>query len=399
MDLHTGQPLWRAINPPGLSFPALAGDLQCEVAVIGGGVTGALVGYRLAREGIDAVLVDRGQPGEGSTAASTGLLQYEIDTPLAELIGKVGRDKAVHAYRRGVRAIDEIEELTRELGDSCGFSRRESLYFASHWCDRAGLKREFASRREIGLPVKWLARRELADISSIRAAGAILSAEDGQIDPYRFTQKLLAAASANGLRIFGDSHVASTAESDDGVVVQTSQGRLAARSLVVATGYVAHELLAAAPGNLQSTYVVASQPVSETAGWPNGCLLWETARPYFYARQTHDHRLLIGGGDTAFAEDHERDGLVEKKTAALIARFNKLFPTIPFIADYAWAGTFAETKDGLAYIGLPPGKSRTYYALGYGGNGITFSAIAAPLLVDLICDRPNPDAAVFSFGR
>src|SRR6185436_9864558 len=101
MDLHTGLPLWRARHASPTEYPSAQGDLQCDVAIVGGGVTGALLGYFFSREGVQALLLDKRQPAEGSTSASTGLLQFEVDSHLTSLIRKVGRDRAVHAYRRG----------------------------------------------------------------------------------------------------------------------------------------------------------------------------------------------------------------------------------------------------------------------------------------------------------
>jgi glycine/D-amino acid oxidase-like deaminating enzyme len=80
-------------------------------------------------------------------------------------------------------------------------------------------------------------------------------------------------------------------------------------------------------------------------------------------------------------------------------RFRRLFPGTDLIPECAWGGVFAETKDGLAFIGQPPNRPRAYFALGYGGNGITFSAIASKLIADLYLGRPNPDAEVFRFSR
>jgi glycine/D-amino acid oxidase-like deaminating enzyme len=399
MSLHTGLSYWKAIEAHPLVFPPLAGDAACEVAVIGGGVTGALVSYLLIEVGVQTLLVDKRQPAAGSTAASTGLLQYEVDTHLADLIAKVGRDRAVHAYRRGLRAIDELEELSQKLERGCGFARRPSLYVASNWCDLRSLRREFECRREHGLPVEFLSRRQLAGITSIKAGGAIRSQGDAQINPLDFTCKLLVAAQRKGLRVAADTGVTGIEETAQGCRVQTGRGKVQSAAVVIATGYEAHELLKLAPGNLQSTYVVTSEPLTSDDGWPEKSLIWETARPYFYARQSDDGRAMIGGADTAFANDHQRDGLVARKVNELQTQFRKRFPRIEFVPAYAWAGTFAETKDGLAYIGLPSGKARTYCALGYGGNGITFSMIAARLIVDLFCGRPNPDAQVFSFQR
>jgi glycine/D-amino acid oxidase-like deaminating enzyme len=176
-------------------------------------------------------------------------------------------------------------------------------------------------------------------------------------------------------------------------------GNIRARRIVFATGYESQKYVRQKIGGLNSTYAVASEPLESFAGWPDGCLIWETARPYFYARQSEDGRAMIGGDDTAFHDDHERDRLVERKVERLKARFEKLFPAIQFTPAYAWAGTFGETKDGLAYIGQPDDQPRAYFAVGYGGNGITFGVIAARLITDLYVGRPNADAAIFRFGR
>src|SRR5262249_55250262 len=105
MDLRSGQPFWPLRNGLLESYPALRQDETCEVAIIGGGITGALVAYHLAEEGVDIVLLDKRDVGTGSTAASTSLLQYEIDTELADLIDRVGEADAVRAYRLGIEAI------------------------------------------------------------------------------------------------------------------------------------------------------------------------------------------------------------------------------------------------------------------------------------------------------
>ena len=158
VNLRSGRPLWIEFGQKGAHFPSLSQDVSCRVVVLGGGVTGALVAYRLVKDGVATVLVDRREIGHGSTAASTGLLQYEIDTPLCELIKKVGQADAVHAYRRGLSAIDEIEELVSEVGDDCGFARRETLYFASAVvapvaaAAGSGMPTAFRLRRRISVP-------------------------------------------------------------------------------------------------------------------------------------------------------------------------------------------------------------------------------------------------------
>jgi glycine/D-amino acid oxidase-like deaminating enzyme len=76
-----------------------------------------------------------------------------------------------------------------------------------------------------------------------------------------------------------------------------------------------------------------------------------------------------------------------------------MFPKIDLEVAYPWAGTFAETKDGLAYIGSLPDFPRYLFALGFGGNGITYAAVAAEIIRDQLLQRPNPAARLFRFDR
>src|SRR5262249_13799145 len=146
---------------------------------------------------------------------------------------------------------------------------------------------------------------------------------------------------AQGLRVYGDTCVASMEETASNVTLQTAAGRVTAQAVVLATGYEAYEQVPAIESRLQTTYAAALSP-AEVPGWPERCLIWETARPYFYGRRTDDGRVIVGGGDTQFAEDHERDGLIAEKTERLMRRVRELFPAAEPSPAYAWGGTFAE---------------------------------------------------------
>ena len=108
---------------------------------------------------------------------------------------------------------------------------------------------------------------------------------------------------------------------------------------------------------------------------------------------------MIGGEDTLFKSEILRDKLLPKKAQKLMERFHELFPEIPARMDYAWAGTFGQTKDGLAYIGQTDEYPGAHFALGFGGNGITYSVIAAEIIRDAICGQKNPGADLFRFNR
>jgi glycine/D-amino acid oxidase-like deaminating enzyme len=137
----------------------------------------------------------------------------------------------------------------------------------------------------------------------------------------------------------------------------------------------------------------------KTAILEKDVMLWNTANPYLYMRKTSDGRIIVGGRDENFTDPRRRDKLIEKKSKLLVKDFNKLFPDIKFNAEFSWTGTFGSTVDGLPFIGQHSKFPNTYFALGFGGNGITFSLIAAEIIRDLIMGKKNPDAGIFSFDR
>jgi glycine/D-amino acid oxidase-like deaminating enzyme len=397
MDLHSGQPIWLIYDQRAFSFDSLSIDLNCDVAIIGGGVTGALLADRLTREGREVVLLDQRTPGVGSTLASTGLLQYALDQPLHRLIDTVGKDRAVHAYRRSLAAIDELEALVAAYPDKCRLRRRPSYYLASRLWHLRALRREYRCLKAHGLPVDFVTRRQLRAMGVRSAYGAIRSASDGDVDPLCLTQRALMSAVGRGLRAFSGTRVEKITESENHIALVTDVGAtVRCDHVVIATGYEAQQFLALDSVNLQSTYVAVSKPMPDHAEWPEEALFWETARPYFYARRLQDGRAIIGGADTAFHDDHERQRLIDRKVQRLLRRFHRLFPQLEFVLDGQWAGTFAETATSLPLIGRVKSHPRRYMALGYGGNGITFSMIAARLIADLIAGRSNPDECVFA---
>ena len=400
MNLRSGHPFWLLKNGLLADYPSLKHDESCEVAVIGGGITGALVAYHLTREGVDTVLVDTRDIGAGSTAASTALLQYEIDTELHDLIGLVGESHAVRSYRLGLEAIETVERLGGELKDDCGFERKTSLYLASRKSDVSKLRKEYDTRKAFGFHVEYLEAKDLESRASFAAYGAILSYGDAQVDPFRLTHRLIQAAKTQGLRVYDRCEVRKVEPAESGVVLHTGPGfRIKGRRVVFATGYESQQYLKQNVGDLKSTFALISEPCDSFEGWPERSLIWESARPYFYLRTTSDDRAIIGGEDVPYATAHKSDQLIARKTRKLQRRFAGMFPQIDLEVSYTWAGTFGETKDGLAYIGQTPEFPHAYFALGYGGNGITFSVIAAKIITDLHLGRRNTDADIFRFDR
>lgn len=184
MDLKSGYPFWAVSNGLMQAFPRLASDHRCDVAVLGGGITGALIADELARHGLEVAVLEQRDIGWGSTAASTALLQYEIDTHLVDLAKRHGEADAALAYRACAEAIDQLHETASAWRD-VGFARNRSLYYASRRCDVRTLEDEHAARCRHGLQVELLSSTRVRDDYGFDAPAALLSTQAARVDPYR----------------------------------------------------------------------------------------------------------------------------------------------------------------------------------------------------------------------
>ena len=400
MDLKSGYPYWVVKNGLLGSFPALREDLDCEVLVVGAGITGALIADQLVRAGIDVCVIDRREAGWGSTAASTALLQYEIDVELQDLSERFGSADAVLAYRTCERAIPKLLRLARQLGRIDARPMR-SLYYASRWYHRTRLRREAALRLSHGFKLRLLEADQVRGEFGFDAPLALLSEVAAQMDPYQMAHRLLARIVRRGGRVFDRSTMDSFTPRRGGVSVRLSNdATVRCKHLILASGYEGQDHLDQRVARNRSSYAFITEPVPRGLGALDGCLIWESARPYLYARSTHDGRLLVGGEDDKIDIPHRRDATVLRKADKLRRKTGALFPHLTLDPAFAWAGTFAETEDGLPFFGAHEQHGpRVLFAMAYGGNGITYSQIGAELLRDHFAGQRHPCSSLFSFAR
>jgi glycine/D-amino acid oxidase-like deaminating enzyme len=353
----------------------------------------------LASEQLSVVVLDRRDPAAGSTAASTALLSYEIDVELSELIEKVGEADAVRAYQLSAASVATLEGIAASLSEPCGFARRSSLYLATRRRHAKRVRREVEVRQRHGLDAEYWSRERVDQTYGFASHGALRTTCAGVIDPVRFTRALLRRATTGGATLLSRTTVRSVEQDGSRVRVATDRGELRARWVVVAMGYETPESLRPDMVALHSTYALATEPVENLGPWTDECLVWETSRPYCYMRTTEDRRILIGGVDAPFKNVTWRDRLMPSRTKRLEKRLAQLLPSVTTQTAFAWAGTFGETRDGLPFIGPSASCPQALFALGYGGNGITFGVVAAQILRDLCLGHDNADAAVFRLDR
>jgi len=203
----------------------------------------------------------------------------------------------------------------------------------------------------------------------------------------------------SGLEVYSHTDIVKVKSGKKTITLTTQRKHtIKANKMVCSPGFESAFFIKEQVMSLNSTYVFVSRPVLSKL-WPETCLIWETARPYQYIRTTADNRVIVGGEDEEFTTAANRDKKMKLKIKKILNKFHQLFPDIELEVDFNWCGVFGETKDGLPYIGEHKDHPNTYFALGYGGNGITFSVIAAEIIRDLYTGKSTGKEKIFKFDR
>lgn len=393
-DLVTGDPLWLADHGLVAGRPA-PDTITTDIAVVGAGISGALMARELAADH-QVVVLDRRGPAEGSTSGSTALIQWEIDLPLTALAKRMGWERACRAYLRSARAVGDLVQVVRDENIPCDWAERRSLYLAGNAYGCRVLKREADARTAIGLPSKFKTGPELRDQFGIIGTGAILSDGSAVADPVRLTRGLLKAAEQRGAQVYWPIDVREVASDADRVTLTTDGPIVRAKRAVFCTGYEFPQGLAIPDGKVVSTWALATKPRQALPDWMADTLIWEASDPYLYARTTPDGRLIIGGEDDPSPNAHADPGRLKRQCEIIAGKFARLVPGVFPEVDYCWAGAFGESTDGLPQIAPDPSHRHVWSVIGFGGNGITYSVIASQIVAAALRGERDPDADLYT---
>lgn len=288
LDLRSGRPIWERDAEPFTPPPLPPVDhVRKDVIIVGAGITGAFAAERFTREGRDVVIVDRHIPCSGSTAASTALLQWEIDAPMLELEDRLGFEAAASIYRRSVSAVRAIGALAAELGNARDFAWRPSLFLAGNELDPSDLREELRLRMRAGIEGEFLSAAELEARFGFTREGALLHAGSAAAHPVNLARALLGAALARGATLLSPALVTDYDCSSQGVSVRTDGGcQIDGEILVLANGYELPPFVPARVHRITSTWALATTPQRDAALWPEKALVWEASDPYAYMRLT-----------------------------------------------------------------------------------------------------------------
>ncbi|MTI67035.1 MAG: FAD-dependent oxidoreductase [Firmicutes bacterium] len=409
MKLVSGDMVWTNLSNIPIKYNYLDKNIECDVLIIGAGVTGAIASYYLTKENINTVMVDKNIVGYGSTRASTSILQYEIDTDLVGLKGLIGEKKAVRGFKLCEKAVYDIKNIVNDLDDDCDFTLKECFYYTKNSSEVDLLKKEYQLRKKHGFDVEFLGKEKSKKYFSFPIEGGIYSNKGAaQINPYKFTHALINKARKKSLRVYENTRIDKYFIENDHVVLKTNNDFLIkAKKVIIATGYEGKDFIKKDIVNLTRTFTIVTKPVKKFLGWFNTSIIRDNEDSYTYLRTTKDNRIIIGGEDIKIGNENSKisnltnDDLIAKKKYDILS--NKLKGYFPGINDieieYRFSGVFGVTKDGLPYIGEYDKCPNFYFCLGYGSNGIIYSVLGGQINRDIILNKDNPDKELFKFNR
>lgn len=394
--LRHDQPLWAASPRISVVSRKRPSSTSFDVIIVGAGISGALMAHALAGKALRILVVDRRQPVRGSTIASTAMIQHEIDVPLHVLAKMVGEKKAQRVWQRSARAVEELISLVRDLELKCAFERKHTLFLSGEEYGARALQMEVDARAKAGIKAELLDSFTLRERYGLHRHAAIDSAISASADPAQLTAAFLRNAKVHGIEIAAGIEIKDVRNTDEEVVVSTSEGEMiTANHVVFCTGYEFLESIANKSQKLISTWALASRPRLKRPEWLDRYLIWEGSDPYLYFRTTPDGRVIVGGEDEDGDGAYKDSSKVAKKAKILVEKLGDLTGISIGRPDFTWSAAFGVTPNGLPMIGNLPGMKNVFVTMGFGGNGITFSKIAADLISSEILGHRDADWDLF----
>jgi glycine/D-amino acid oxidase-like deaminating enzyme/nitrite reductase/ring-hydroxylating ferredoxin subunit len=367
-------------------FPAIAGDLTADVAIVGGGISGLTAAVILSRAGKRVVLLERDRLGSGETGNTTSHLTEAVDGRYQRIAKDFGNEGATLVARCSREAIAWIEQAATAA--ACGFRRLPGyLYSVREW-DRVWLEDGFEAARLAGCAVEWDEHPPVP----FDTHGAIRFDHQAQVHATAYLGELIAEARTHGVQCFEQSRVVGVSDGTP-CRVETLNGTVQAADVFVAANVpVNNRVLLHTKIAAYRSYAIAAR-VDAPETW---ALLWDTEDPYHYVRwQQADGAtyVIVGGEDHKTGQGVDTDACYGRLLTYARQRYGATE------IGLRWSGQIIEPADGLPFIGRNAASEHVYVATGFAGNGMTFGTTAGLLISDLVLGRENPYARLFDATR
>jgi glycine/D-amino acid oxidase-like deaminating enzyme len=406
MRTRYGVPYWidrypKARQP---SYPRHRGALDVQVAVLGGGLTGCSVAYVFAAAGLRVALFEADRLAQGGSASCPGLLRLEPVTPFHELQARHGVRVARHLWQSFRRAGLDFGATIRRLRIRGELVADAGLRVGLSQADEKFLRREMQALRDAGVEGAWLTPARLRQETGLSGVGAIRSAGDGYVDPYRVALGLAAEAARRRALIFERTPVLKVKPDRGGVEIVTDGGLVRAGAIVVASNYPPAPFKSLRRHvRLREAYCVLTPPVPSFVRREFGrsrAIVIDHEDPPHVMRRTSDERVLFMGADSAPSPGRTRERTTVQRTGQLMYELSKLYPAISGIQpDYGWSVPVAIGPDGYPCIGPHRNYPHHLFAFGSGHNGVASAHMAARVLLRQYLGAPEKGDDLFGFAR
>lgn len=376
--------IWQDM-PPYISINKNA-ERHYDVIIVGGGITGITTGLLLQDAGKKCLIAEAKNIGFGTTSGTTAHLNTILDHTYSEIEKNFGEENSKIVLSAAMEAINIAEKNVRKYNIDCEFGERSGYLFSTDDKQTKKLDEAFTASKKAGCDVEYANTIPIP----VEFQKALVFKRQAQIHPTKYLYGIAKAFENAGGIILQNCRVTEVRKGDDKMLeAETFSGKITAENVVYATHIPPGVNLLHFRCAPYRSYAMALTLNSE---YPDD-LAYDLYDPYHYYRtqEIDGKKYLIAGG-----EDH-RTG--EKKDTEECFRQLERYLRQYFNIDevvYKWSSQYFEPTDGLPYIGhLPGNPDSVFVATGYGGNGITYSQIAAQILTDLIVKGKSEYENVF----
>ncbi len=370
-----------AIDVP--QHPALAGDISCDVCVIGGGYTGLSSAYHLAERGYDVVLLEANKVGWGASGRNGGQLGSGQRKDQDDLEEMLGHDIAHVMWDLAEEAKSVAKGLIEQHNIPCDY--KPGILYAAYKPSHAEWEQRYVEKlnRDYGYNERaFLTRQDVGELLGTDIYhGGTLETCSGHLHPLNYALGLGRAADAIGARIFENSRVISY-DRRAPAIVRTENGSVTARFVVLACNGYLERLESRVAGKIMpiNNFMLVTEPLDEerkNSIVRDDISVADTKFVVDYFRFAADRRFLFGGGET-----YSRRFPSDIKSFARKYML-RVFPQLEDLRiDYAWGGTLAITLNRVPHFGrLHP---NVFFAQGYSGHGIALATFAGKLIAEAI---------------
>ena len=388
------------------SYPTLRGQLDADVVIVGGGLTGCASAAVFAASGVRTVLLEGDRLGAGATAAALGLVREDFDGSFQQTAATYGLRAARMMWQSMRRASLDFAAALRRHEIRCDLTAQDLLHVAPRDADALRrLRREYDSRRHAGFDHSWLTAAALARETAIEGGGAAIRTRGFVVDPFRATVGLAAAAAERkNAQLFERAPVKRIRANRKYVEVTTAKGSVQARAVVIATAAALPDLRALRRHlRPRHSFAVVTETLPAAVRRQLGtraAAMRDSVVPPHFLRWLKDDRVLFSGADLDPVPERARAKTLIQRSGQLMYELSTVYPAISgAMPESAWDFGYHETVDGLPYIGLHRNFPRHLFALGHARHGSGVAWLAARVLLRTFQETPEKGDDLLGFSR